>query len=254
MSIRIKILSGFLVLSLMLFTAGLWSIYELNLISTSVQKILDDNYQSIHAAKVMKEAVEREDSAILLLLLGKWKEGRSIMNSADSLFNEKLEFASMNCTISGEVEHLKKIKQKYSTFKNLWERPIVDTGKEGNINWYFSEVHPMFLSVKESVNELINLNDKIMYETALELKNRSQRSIIPGIVAIVSALVFTMIFSYLVNYYIVSPIIKITDRTNKFKEKRVPFEVDIETKDEIFHLAEAIEHLCVSLKNQDSKR
>lgn len=253
MGIRIKIISGFLVLALMLLTAGLWSIYELNSIGSSVEKILDENYQSIHAAKIMKEALEREDSAILLLLLGKWDEGRSILNAADSLFNVKLEFALKNCTIAGEEEHLDEIKLKYTNFKKLWERPIVDTNREGNINWYFSEVHHVFLSAKDAVNKLINLNDTMMYETASELKNRSQRAIIPGIVAIVSALLFTLIFSYLINYYIVSPIIKITDRTNKFKEKRVPFEVDIETKDEIFNLAEAIEHLCVSLKNQDSK-
>jgi methyl-accepting chemotaxis protein len=238
----------------MLFTAGLWSIYELNTISSSVQKILDDNYRSIHAAKVMKEALEREDSAILLLLLGKWKEGRSILNTADSLFNVKMNFALKNCTIPGEEEHLDIIKLKYATYKNLWERPIVDTGKEGNIIWYFGEVHHVFLSVKDAVNELINLNDRMMYETASELKNRSQRAIIPGIVAIVSALVFTLIFSYLINYYIVSPIIRITDRINKFKEKRVPFEVDIETKDEILDLSEAIEHLCVSVKNQEAKK
>ena len=71
-------------------------------------------------------------------------------------------------------------------YKKLWERPIVDTGKEGDIIWYFEDVHHVFLSVKYAVNELINLNDRMMFETATELKNRSQRSIIPGIVAIVS--------------------------------------------------------------------
>lgn len=254
MGIRIKILSGFLVLSLMLFTAGLWSIYELNSIGSSVQKILDENYQSIHAAKVMKEALEREDSAILILLLGKWKEGRSILHSADSLFNQKLKFATMNITIPGEDKHLESIKERYMTYKKLWERPIVDTDKEGNLSWYFGEVHLAFLSVKEAVNELINLNDKIMYETSTELKNRSKRAIIPGIVAIISALVFTFIFSYLNNYYIVSPIIRITERINKFMERRTPFEVNIETKDEIFKLAEALEHLCTSVKNKESKQ
>jgi signal transduction histidine kinase len=64
-------------------------------------------------------------------------------------------------------------------------------------------------------------------------------------------LVFTFIFSYLINYYIVSPIIRITERINKFKERRTPFDVEIETKDEIFELASSIENLCSSVKNQD---
>jgi NtrC-family two-component system sensor histidine kinase KinB len=71
MGIRAKILTGFLILAALLLVAGAWSIYELRHIGISVQKILDENYKSIDAAKVMTEALERQDSAILLLLLGK---------------------------------------------------------------------------------------------------------------------------------------------------------------------------------------
>lgn len=251
MSIRIKILSGFLVLAAMLVIAGGWSVFELNSIGSSVQNILDDNYRSIHAAKVMKEALEREDSAILLLMLGKWEQGRTILKSADSLFIDRLQFAEKNITIPGEQQHLEEVKEDYQKFKSLWERPIVDTNKEGNLDWYFKDVHNAFLVAKESVNKLINLNDKMMYQTATALKNRSNRAIMPGIIAFISALVFTFIFTYLVNYYVVSPIIRITDRINKFKEKRTPYNVHIETSDELYDLSEAIEHLCESVSSRE---
>ena len=252
MGLRIKILSGFLILSLMLLIAGLWSIYELSTIGSSVQKILDENYQSIHAAKVMKEALERQDSGILLLLLGKWDEGRQIITSADSLFVANLGFAYNNITLEGEQEQLKMIESRYNGFKNLWKKPIVDTEREGNLDWYFNEVHQSFLTVKEAINALINLNDKSMYQTASSLKSRSNRAIMPGIIAMLSAFVFTFIFTYLVNYYMVSPIIKITERINKFIDKKTPFEFKVETHDEIYQLAKAIDHLCVSIESEDS--
>jgi methyl-accepting chemotaxis protein len=236
----------------MLLVAGIWSIHELNSIGSSVQNILDDNYQSIHAAKTMSEALEREDSAILLLLHGNWKKGRAILTKADSVFNQKLRFATLNITVPGEQKQLDLIKTQYESYKALWEKPIVGTGKQGNLNWYFADVHPRFLSVKKSVNNLVELNDKMMYKTATTLKNHSGRAIMPGIVAVIAALVFTFIFTYLINFYIVSPIIRITKRINKFNDKRTPFEVKIDTKDEIFYLAEAIEHLCLSIKSQDS--
>jgi cytochrome c peroxidase len=62
--------------------AGAWSIYELKTVGTSVQRLLDDNYKSINAARLMTEALERKDSAILLLLSGNWTEGREIIESA----------------------------------------------------------------------------------------------------------------------------------------------------------------------------
>jgi len=189
----------------------------------------------------------------LLLLLGKWEEGRAILTSADSLFNANLDFAFDNITIEGEQEQLKLIQSNYESYKNFWEKPIVDTEREGNLDWYFQQVHQSFLEVKKSINELINLNDRIMYKTASDLKSRSNRAIMPGIIAMLSALLFTFIFTYLVNFFIISPIIKITDRINKFKDKRTPFDIRIETHDEISELADAIAHLCVSVEAGEPK-
>ena len=254
MGLRIKILSGFLVLSLMLIIAGVWSIYELSTVGSSVKKILDENYQSIHASKAMIEALEREDSAILFLLLGKWKEGRTIINSADSLFNSKLQFAYTNITIPGEKEFLDDINAKYAVYKNLWERPIVDTQKEGDLEWYFEKVHESFLSVKNAVEELININDSNMYITASELENRANRAIMPGIIATLSAFIFTIIFNYLVNYFMVGPIIKIRNSILKFEKEQTPYEVEIETKDEIYDLSETIKGLCDYISVKDGHK
>jgi len=117
MGIRFKILSGFFILALMLLIAGIWSIYELNTIGTSVQRLLNENYKSIDAAKMMLEALEREDSATLLLILGKWEEGRTIIASGDSLFEQGFQIANNNLTIPGEKAHIDLIKLTIGIFK-----------------------------------------------------------------------------------------------------------------------------------------
>jgi hypothetical protein len=255
MKLRIKILTGFSILAFMLLISGLWSIHEMNSISSSTKKILDENYQSIYAAKEMKEALEREDSGILLLLLGKEKEGKTIINTADSLFEERLKFTYTNITIPGEQIHLDSIQSKYHFYKNLWVRQVTDTSEENNLELYFQKIHQSFLTVKEAINDLIDLNDKLMYQTSFEIENRSERAIIPGIIAILSALIFTFIFNYLVSYFMVSSIRKITEGINNFKENRTPFDVKIEkTKDEIYYLADAIRNLCESLSTKDIQK
>ena len=253
MGLRIKILSGFIVLAIMLSVAGFWSIYEFNSIGSSVQRILDENYKSIQFSKSMVEALEREDSGILILLSGNWDEGRNIINRADSLFLANFEAANNNITIEGENFHLEEIQSRYHQYKSLWEKPVVGTVKEGNVKWYFDVVHHSFLCVKESIENLIDLNDKTMYRTASELKEKSSRAIMPGIIAVLSALVFTFIFNYLVNYFMVNPIIQITNRINMFKEKRRPFDVQVESNDELADLAASIQVLCYSISDQESK-
>lgn len=254
MGLRFKMFFGFLTLIFMLLVAGIWSIYELNAIGSSVPKMLTDNYQSINAAKKMMESLEREDSAILLLLLGKWEEGRSILRQADSLFMENYNFAYNNITIKGEKTHLDSIYTQYGRYKAMWIRPIVGTRKEGSLEWYFQSVHKSFISVKTVVDQLIDLNAKIMYQMASDLDNRSNRAIMPGIIAIVSALIFTLIFNFLVHYYVVDPIIRITKNIQKFKERQVPFDVAVETRDELYDLSNAIGDLCQYIKSKEAKK
>jgi len=206
MSLRFKILSGFLILALMLAIAGIWSIYELKSVGTFVQELLDENYRSINAAEMMVEALEREDSAILLLLLGKWEEGRKIIDSADDLFERGYQIAENNLTIPSERDFVERIRQRYTVYKNMWGKPIVGTDKEGNLDWYFRGLHAQFLDVKSAVNELKELNEDTLYRTASDLKSRANRAVMPGIVAVISALVFSLIFNYFVNHYMVDPI------------------------------------------------
>jgi HAMP domain-containing protein len=254
MSLRMKILSGFLILALMLFVAGAWSIYELRTLGISSEKLLYDNYQSIHAGRLMIEALEREDSAILLLLLGRWKEGRDIIESADIAFQNGFNMAKNNITIEDEESHINKIGTAYQEYKSVWERPIVDTKKQGDLNWYFSDVHNAFQNVKNSVEKLIQLNDQTMYDTAYTLKNRAYHTIMPGIIASLSALGFVLIFNFFINLYIVSPIINITKGIQGFlKTKDIP-DYKIESKDEISYLASSVRELLVQIKHSEEKK
>jgi methyl-accepting chemotaxis protein len=251
MGLRAKILIGFLILSSMLLIAGVWSIHELNTIGTSVQKFLDDNYRSVNAAKMMMEALEREDSATLLLLLGNWEEGRKIMDDADTLFQKGLQIAENNITEPDEAAFVELIRSQYNVYKDLLKKPIVGTNKEGNLRWYFQGIHTAFLDVRNSVEKLMALNDQAMYDTASDLKSRANRAIMPGIVAIVAAVFFSLMFSYLVNYYVVSPIIKITRGIEEFAKSGKPFDVKVETKDEIEELASAVYSLSSQVRTAE---
>lgn len=253
MKLRLKILSGFMILVATLFVAGVWSMYQLTTIGASVQGILDDNYRSINASKKMIEALEREDSAVLLLLSGEWKEGREILQSAHTAFQEGYKTVRGNITIPGEGEQVNRIESAYGVYKNLWERPIVNTDRENNLEWYFQEIHPAFQEVKLTVETLMAMNDRTMYETATSLKNRAHRAAMPGLVAIVAALVFTLVFNYFVNYYVVSPILRLTRGIQKHVKTGEPLDVVIETQDELLDLKTAVQDL-VAMKHKEEVR
>ena len=248
MNLRAKILSGFLILSIMLFTAGALSIRELNKIGHSVQALLDENYKSIDASKIMIEALEREDSGILLLMSGDWDNGRSTIKEADQDFQKAFAVAENNITIPGEKEHIETIKAAYVSYKKLWVRPIVDTLREDNLQWYYGNVHPAFLKAKVAVNRLMTLNDKTMYQTASALQNRAGRATMPGIVAIVSALVFTIIFNFFINLYVILPIKRFTVGIQDYIKSGDQTGLSVDSSDEISDLAKAIRDFIAHVK------
>ncbi|MBN2568897.1 MAG: hypothetical protein JXB42_05660 [Deltaproteobacteria bacterium] len=251
MRLRAKILSGFLILTMMLAVAGIWSIYELTRMGTSVPRLLDENYKSINAGKMMIEALEREDSAVLLLLSGKWDQGRSILKSGDELFQRGFTIAQHNVTIPGEGTCIDEIEAQYKAYKDLWVKPIVDTSKEGNLEWYFQKVHQAFQGVKLSVGKLVTLNDQTMYQAASELKNRAHRAVMPGIVAILAALIFTALFNFFTNHYVISPIITLTSGIQQFMETGQLPAIQVETHDELLDLVSSVQRLVTQVRSAE---
>jgi HAMP domain-containing protein len=243
MGLRTKILSGFAILTMMLFMAGVWSFYELRSMGTSVQKMLDENYRSIYAGKMMNEGLERQDSGVVLILLGRSEEGTATINSGDELFRKGFDIAKNNITIKGEQNYVDAIEKKYKEYKSLWTKLIAETERKADLNWYFQGIHQGFFNAKAAVTALVELNGKNMYETASALKGRTNRAITPGLVAILSALAFTLIFTYFVSLYVVNPIIKITKGIRRFIETREPVDIEVESKDELSDLVSSVQDL-----------
>ena len=248
MKLRLKIMSGFFILVIMLVVAGIFSIYELTSISSSVQSLLDDNYKSIDASKKMIEALERQDSGLLLLISGEYRKGGQMTGKADQAFRSALETARNNCTIPNEQDIIVDIDRKYVNYQALWKDSSPGTPGNYDMEWYFEHGHPAVLAVKASVEELMALNDMVMYETASDLKNRMHRSIMPGIVAIISALVFAFLFNFFIHRYFVNPIISITNEVQNIVKTGKPSRLEIETNDELKDLASAIHDISLQVR------
>jgi NtrC-family two-component system sensor histidine kinase KinB len=70
MSLRTKLLLGYLIFVAALLSLGAWSAWRLHEMGTVTRRIISENYDSVIAAQDMKESLEMQDSAALFLLLG----------------------------------------------------------------------------------------------------------------------------------------------------------------------------------------
>ena len=244
MKLRLKLISAFLTVAILLIVAGVWSIKGFKELGVSIQTVLDENYQTIQATQKMVEALEREDSAILLLMQGHWEVGRTQITTADSVFMVALQIAQGNITLKGEAALLFSLEQHYIAYKDIWERPIVSTDREGSLRWYRNTAHVAFLQVKYDIEQVAALNDHSMYETSSTLESVAERAMMPGIIAIITAFILTALFSYFISALIVTPIVRMTSRVRAFREGGDLTKLDIHTGDEIQDLADEIRLLA----------
>lgn len=96
-SLKIKIVLSLSLLILMLMAAGVISILDFKKIGNSVDTVLKNNYQSIESAKKMLDAVEREDSGILLWLIGNKDSGIETVLGSDSIIRKAIVVFFLYC-------------------------------------------------------------------------------------------------------------------------------------------------------------
>ena len=245
-TLRTKIFSAFLVLALMLATAGTFSILSLRRLGGSVQGLMDENYRSIVACQQMTEALERADSGVLLILSGRSAEGETTLADAEHLFGEGLVAAKGNLTIPGEGGYVERVEDAFARYRALWPEPEVPDTRERLFETYSGGPHATFQEAKRAVAGLRTLNATTMYDTASRLQAMARRALIPGIVAILAALLFAVLFAYLIEYYLVAPLRRLTAEARRIGEGGTGFDVEIESRDELWDLREALRAMVPS--------
>jgi HAMP domain-containing protein len=251
-TLKLKILAGFMLLASLLMVAGAVSIIEFFKLSSSVTALIEDNYKTIEATKTMIEALERNDSGTLLLLLGESEKGRNTIKSGEIAFKKSFEVAKNNITETNEDWYIALIDSLYNVYNMKLDISIYNSFKIGDTNWYYSEIHSSFLEVKHAVDELMTLNQISMYTEATILKEKSHRAIMPGIVAIVGALVFSLILNFFISKYYISPLSELTEAIKNFNPREKSIRSNIKTEDEIKKIEEEVNTLITRIAKYHS--
>ncbi len=247
MGIKFKILSGFVILASLLFISGALSMYELTKLGRSVNKLLKDNYKSIDYSKKMMQAVSLQEELLLLSLVQPVDTLTTSFNQADSVFLKNLELAAQNLTLPNEGVYVDSIRMAYGDYileaRGFIGEDEIDSQK------LMLTVRGKMKQVSLRVEALLTLNQDSLFKVATFLESSPHRAIMPGLIVIISSLVFTILLNYFINHYVISPILRLTKGVNDYVRYRKPLDVSLETKDELYSLKESILNLITSRTN-----
>jgi NtrC-family two-component system sensor histidine kinase KinB len=250
MMLKKKILVGYGVAFALMGLVVAWAVTNLVSLGKATDAILRENYRSILAAENMVDAIERQDSGILLMFLGDTEKGIPQFRESETVFLEWLARAKDNITIAGEAELVQSIEADYATYRRQFcaLTDMRDTAQPPLRPSYYQEtVYPLFAKVRETCIGLRNLNEQTMYTASVRAGNVAKRAIWSTALVAGSALIVALVFSLFLAERIVGPIRRFMEASRKISSGDYAVQVPVETDDELGRLAGEFNQMATQL-------
>lgn len=250
MTIKKKILIGYGVAFALMSLVIAWAVSNLVSLGQASEAILSENYRSILAAENMVDALERQDSGVLLLLMGNRQIGSKQFGDNAAQFFQWFARAKDNITIRGEAELIDSIDTAYSLYRHrfslLGDEPgTALTSAPGTT--YQQSVYPLFAGVRELCIRLRHLNEETMYSASVRAREVADRAIWSTSLVATSALILALIFSLILAERVIGPIRRFMEASRQISEGNYSVEVPVETRDELGRLAGEFNQMATKL-------
>lgn len=249
-SLRSKILSGYGLVLLLLALMLLVSLVNLQRLGKASASILRENYRSIIAAEYMIDAMERQDSAMLLLLLEYGGEGRQQFTENVAVFMQWLARAKDNITIAGEAELVQTIERNYVSYLSFYESLAQEARSDPTQGrkFYHETVLPLFEKIRRACHDLRELNQKTMYGSSEEAQKVASRATLSLALTGTSALLVGLFFSLFLSNIIVKPLARVMDGIRAIEKGDYDIEVSAASGDELGRLSSDFNSMVKQLK------
>lgn len=250
MTLKKKILIGYGVAFALMGLVVVWAVSNLISLGKATDAILSENYRSILAAENMVDALERQDSGMLLMFLGDADKGIAQFRENEAVFLEWLARAKDNITIQGEAQLARSIEAGYAIYRRQFSEltDSRETAKAALRPAYYQEtVYPLFAKVREACIGLRNLNEETMYAASLRAGKVAKRAIWSTLLVAASALIVALMFSLILAERIVRPIRRFMEASRKISSGDYAVQVPVETGDELGRLAEEFNQMAHQL-------
>jgi len=240
MTLKKKILIGYGVAFALMGLVVVWAITNLVSLGKATDAILSENYRSILAAENMVDALERQDSGMLLMFLGDMGKGITQFRENEAVFLEWLARAKDNITIQGETELVQSIEADYLVYRKKFSS-LTDLREANEAALepanYQGTVYPLFARVRDACIGLRNLNEETMYAASVRAGGVARRATWSTAFVATSALMVALIFSLFLAERIVRPIRRFMEASRKISSGDYAVQVIVETGDELGCLA-----------------
>jgi two-component system, NtrC family, sensor histidine kinase KinB len=250
-TLRRKILAGYALLSVLLGLVFALAVVNLLSLGRASDAILKENYRSILAAENMIEAVERQDSGVLLILFGERAPGLSQFEEKTGEVRRWLELARGNVTLPGEAEQVERIGADYAAYLATVRR-VSGQGAEASAaaarpQLYREVVFPDFLRVRADCLELRRMNEEAMTAASQRAARVGEEAVWSTVFGASFALLTALALGLFLSERLTRPLRRMTEAVGRIARADYSDRVEVETGDELGVLAAKFNTMIVEL-------
>ncbi len=249
-TLRAKVAAGFTVLVIINVIVSVWSIYNFNQLTQAITKMIKQNYQNVIAAQNMVVALERDNSAQLVMLNGYVDLGyRQFQDNHDDFFVWYQQAVNSNVSARG-MEILESIKNSYARYSEATDSLRTVLNSHGHTfaqDFHYRDVLPLFNKIKDECFQLLDMNHNAMVATDTKANDISNQATVAVLGAALLAIVLSIVASWQFSQYILEPAEKLTDTVRKLGRGYLDVRADINSRDEIGELAREFNRMAERL-------
>ncbi len=253
-SLKRKIMGGYLVLVLIITMVGAWAVFNFVRLNNTMTAITWENYRSIQAASRMIGAMERQDSAELLLLLGETRRAPKMFEDSKAEFLTWFKLAESNITVPGEGLVIQRIRENYQTYLMLY-RQLADQQQAASIKdargLYSNQIEPQFKLVRTQLENLARLNNDTLVQRNVGANNEARRAIWSVMIVSVAAIFIGFLVGWRISEPIVQPVVRLTETVRMVGEGNWRGSIPVHSADEIGQLATEFNRMITRLRSYE---
>ncbi len=246
MGIRKKIMIGFLSLAALLFFAGMVSLVELLRLSKTTQVLLDSSTRNIELSRQMLDAVQKQNTALMQMVVAGRMEYDSLFLAGKRKFDRALAQATVTVRDLSELDSVYNARSHYN---DVIADQLKVSGKN-NTEWLVGVYNKAYYDLTSAVKNYMVSSQGSLGTRATQLEGNAYRAISPSIITLGVVILIVLMFFFLIDLYYIRPVLKITKGLDDYLSQKIPFNVKMEGKDEVFKLKEQIESLILIIKNK----
>ena len=263
--IRKRVLVSFLSVVVLLFFAGLVSLFELRRVSSDTEEILRASERNLGLAKDMLDAAARQNKAVVHSIVFRQRDYDTVLmgsiaemaRTLEVVRREAVEQAYLD-TLSASAMNVQRLTQE---FLRLQAQRVASEasgrlelrGGEDSLSmksvemdfdgarWYAEAYSKAYDTLTGSIkNYMISTQSSLAPRTE-QLKRNANRAVTPVLISLLVMIAIVLMLYYFVSAYLVRPVLAMNKSLGDYLRFGLPFRIKAEVKDEVAELKDRID-------------